>query len=164
MQPLDIQNARFAQKMRGYDTTEVEGFLKLVADQLADRLADAERVQNENREVRLRLQEMELRQAELQNALLRAQRVSEEIVANAKREAEVMVRDAELTGDRIVNQAVEQATRIEAKIVELRTARREVQLRLRNTLELYSRILEADMQDDQSTATVHTLPRIRRQS
>jgi cell division initiation protein len=162
--PLDILKMRFPQKMRGYDTSEVESFLKLVADQLADRLSEAERAQTESREVRLRLQEMELRQAELQNALLRAQRVSEEIVANAKREAEVMVREAEVTGDRIVNQAVEQATRIEAKIVELRTARREVQLRLRNTLELYSRILEADMQDDQSTATVHTLPRIRRQS
>ena len=35
-------------------------------------------------------------------------------------------------------------------------------MRLKNTLELHSAILEADMQDDQSTATIHTLPRARR--
>ena len=67
-----------------------------------------------------------------------------------------------MTGDRVVTQAVEQATKIEAKIMELRTSRREVQTRLKNTLELHSAILEADMQDDQSTATIHTLPRARR--
>lgn len=160
--PLDVLKMRFPQKMRGFDTAEVESFLKLVADELAARLGEVERAQAENRDLRGRLHDLEARQAELQNALLRAQRVSEEIVANAKREAENLLKEAELTGDRVVTQAVEQATKIEAKIMELRTSRREVQMRLKNTLELHSAILEADMQDDQSTATIHTLPRARR--
>jgi cell division initiation protein len=160
--PLDVLKMRFPQKMRGFDTAEVESFLKLVADELAARLGEVERAQTENRDLRGRLHDLEARQAELQNALLRAQRVSEEIVANAKREAENLLKEAELTGDRVVTQAVEQATKIEAKIMELRTSRREVQMRLKNTLELHSAILEADMQDDQSTATIHTLPRARR--
>jgi cell division initiation protein len=160
--PLDILKMRFPQKMRGYDTVEVEGFLKLVADELAARLGELERAQTENRDLRGRTHDLEARQAELQNALLRAQRMSEEIVATAHREAAVLLKEAELTGDRVVTQAVEQATRIEGKIAELRTSRREVQLRLKNTLDLYQAIVEADMQDDQSTATIHTLPRARR--
>lgn len=160
--PLDILKMRFPQRMRGFDTAEVESFLKLVADELAGRLGEVERAQAENRDLRGRMNELESRQAELQNALLRAQRVSEEIVANAKREAENLLKEAELTGDRVVTQAVDQATKIEGKIMELRASRREVQMRLKNTLELHSAILEADMQDDQSTATIHTLPRVRR--
>ena len=45
---------------------------------------------------------------------------------------------------------------------ELRMARREVQLQFKNTLDLFGRILEADMEEEQRTATVHTLPRQRR--
>ena len=89
--------------------------------------------------------------------------MAEEIVSTARQEAQLLVKEAELTGDRIVEQSLEQATRIEGRIGELRTARREVQLKFRNTLDLFSRILEADMQEEESrSATVHTLPRNRR--
>ena len=161
--PLDVQKMRFAQKMRGYDPDEVDGFLKVISEELASALAECERLQRVNRDQRDRLDEATSRQAELQEALLRAQRVAEEIVSTARQEAQLLVKEAELTGDRIVEQSLEQATRIEGRIGELRTARREVQLKFRNTLDLFSRILEADMQEEESrSATVHTLPRNRR--
>lgn len=160
--PLDIQKMRFPQKMRGADPAEVEGFLRLVAEDLAGRLAELDRLAADNRGLRERLREVEGHQRDLQDALVRTQRVSEGLIESAKREAENLVKEAELTGDRIVGQAVEQATRYESKISELRAARREVQWKLKNTLELYGRILEADMQEEQSTATVHTMPRARR--
>jgi cell division initiation protein len=160
--PLDIQKMRFPQKMRGYDQGEVEAFLRLVAEELTARLGELDRLGVENRSLRERLREVEERQRDLQDALLRAQKVSEGLIESAKREAENLVKEAELTGDRIVGQAVEQATRFESRIAELRAARKEVQWKLKNTLELYGRILEADMQEEQSTATVHTMPRARR--
>jgi cell division initiation protein len=90
---------------------------------------------------------------------LPAQKVAEDITAASKREAELLVKEAELTADKVVQQALEQTARIEGKIQELRTARREVQLKLKHTLELFGSILEADMDDERSTATVRTLPR-----
>jgi cell division initiation protein len=160
--PLDIQKMRFPQKMRGSDPAEVEAFLRLVAEELTTRLGDNDRLTAENRTMRERLGALEERQRDLQDAMLRAQRVSEGLIDSAKHEAENLVKEAELTGDRIVGQAVEQATRYESRISELRAARKEVQFKLKNTLELYGRILEADMQEEQSTATVHTMPRARR--
>ena len=70
--PLDILKMRFPQRMRGFDTAEVESFLKLVADELAGRLGEVERAQAENGVLRGRMNDLESRQAELQNALLRA--------------------------------------------------------------------------------------------
>ena len=93
-----------------------------------------------------------------------AHQVSDEITANARREAELMVKEAEMTADKIVQQAIERSTRFEGKIAELRTARREMQLRCKNTLDLFQRILEAEMEDERNTATVLTLPRKRREA
>ena len=160
--PLDIQKMTFAQKMRGYDTTEVTNFLQLIADELQTRLAENERLQQLVRDHAERLKNSEARQNDLQDALLRSQKIADEILGNAKREAQLMIKEAELTGDRIVTQSIEPATHIESRMSELRMARREVQLQFKNTLDLFGRILEADMEEEQRTATVHTLPRQRR--
>lgn len=161
--PLDIHKMRFATKMRGYDPEEVDGFLKVLTEEMATALSECERLQRVNRDQKDRLDEATARQAQLQEALLRAQRVADEIVSTARQEAQLLVKEAELTGDRIVEQSLEQVTRIETRIAELRIARREVQLKFRNTLDLFSRILEADMQEEEGrSATVHSLPRNRR--
>jgi cell division initiation protein len=164
MTPIEVQKMQFSRRLRGLDAAEVENFLQLLAEEMAARLAELDQVRSENRSQRERVQALEARQDELQDALVRSQRVSDEILSTARREAEVMIKEAELTGDRIVSQALEQASKIEGRIGELRTARRDVQLKLRNMLELYGTILEADTLEDQSTATVHTLPRTRRRS
>jgi len=160
--PLDLRKTRFNTKMRGYDPREVDELLALASEELAARLGDVERLEMELRGHRDRLHQAEERQRELQEALLRAQKVAEEIVANARREAELLVKEAELTGDRVVAQALEQATRIEARIGELRTARRELQIKLKHTLEVFERMLESEIEEERSTATLHTLPRGRR--
>ena len=162
--PLEIQKMRFSQRMRGFDPTEVESFLSQVAEEMTGRLAHVERLERENRYYRQRLEESVQREHQLQQTLLRAQKVSDEILANAKREAELMVREAEMAADKIVQQAIEQSTRIEARIAELRTQRREVQLNFKNSLDLFQSVLEADMEDERSTASVLTLPRKRREA
>ncbi len=136
----------------------------LLAEELAARIAQIEKLERENRYYRQRLEETEHREHQLQQTLLRAQKVSDDITANARREAELMVKEAEIAADKIVQQAIEQSTRIEAKIAELRTNRRELQLKFKNTLDLFQRILEAEMEDERNTATVLTLPRKRREA
>lgn len=162
--PLEIQKMRFNQRMRGYDPSEVESFLSLLAEELTNRLAQVDKLERENRYFRQRLEEGEQREHQLQETLLRAQKVSDEILANARREAELTVKEGEMAADKMVTQAIEQSTRIEGKMADLRTARRELQLRFKNTLELFQRILEAEMDDDRNTATVVTLPRKRREA
>jgi cell division initiation protein len=158
--PLAIGKMRFRRVFRGYDPAEVEEFLNLASEELAKALGDAERWQKERERLEVRLRQGEERERELQDTLLRAQRVSDEILANAQREAQLLVREAEITADRLVQSAIEQAQGVERGIAELRHRRRELQLKLRNTLELYDRILEADMQEDQERrATIHAMPR-----
>ncbi|MEM6792579.1 MAG: DivIVA domain-containing protein [Acidobacteriota bacterium] len=157
--PLDIRKMDFPRKMRGLDPDEVADFLQLVADELAARLGDIARLQQENQSLSERLGEAMDRQQELQEALLHAQKISKDITDHARREADVLIREGQIAADDMVNQAIEQAGRIESKTTELRTMRRELHLKLRNSLELFGRILEADMEDERSTAIVRTLKR-----
>jgi cell division initiation protein len=154
----------FPQKMRGCDAAEVSNFLALVAEELAGRLSQIDRLERENRYYKQRVEETEDREHQLQQTLVRAQKVSEEITANAKREGELVVKEAEMAADRIVQQAIEQSARIEARIGELRALRRELQVKFKNNLDLFQRILEAEMEDERNTATVLTLPRKRREA
>lgn len=162
--PLEIQRMHFPQKMRGCDAAEVSNFLALVAEELAGRLSQIDRLEREHRYYKQRVEETEDREHQLQQTLVRAQKVSEEITANAKREGELVVKEAELAADRIVQQAIEQSARIEARIGELRALRRELQVKFKNNLDLFQRILEAEMEDERNTATVLTLPRKRREA
>ncbi|HEV8631171.1 MAG TPA: DivIVA domain-containing protein [Thermoanaerobaculia bacterium] len=160
--PLAIGKMKFGHTLRGYNTSEVEDFLSLVSEELAKSLGEMEKLREERDRLERRMRQGEDRERELQDTLLRAQKVSDEILANAQREAQLLVKEAELTADRLVQQAIEQASGVERGIGELRHRRRELQLKLKNTIELYARILEADMLEDQERrATIHAMPRER---
>lgn len=160
--PLEIQKMRFPQRMRGADVQEVTAFLGLVAEELAARLADLERLATENAGLRARVQEAEERERTLQEMLVRAQKLSDEIAASAQRDAQLVRREAELAADRMLSQAIEQATHLEARISELVVARKELHGKCKAALELFGKLLEADIEEERSTATVHVLPRVRR--
>ena len=162
LQPLEIQKTRFAQKLRGYDPTEVENFLALVAEDLTQRLAEIERLERENRSLRERMVTAEGREQQLHDAILRGKKVSDEMIVTSQREAQLLVKEAEITSERMVGQAAERAAEVESRIHELRTRRKEMQLKLKGTIELFQQILEAEMEDERTNATVHTLARSRK--
>lgn len=155
--PLAIRKMQFPQKMRGLDPQEVEEFLNLVADELAESLRRLDDQQRRNHALKKRLREVQERERSLQDTLLKAQRLSDEIVGNAQKEAQLIVREAELTADKVVQQALDQVAIVDKKTVELRQKRKELHLKFRNTLDLFTSILEADREDEKKVATVHQL-------
>lgn len=159
LQPLEIQKTRFAQKLRGYDPVEVENFLALIAEDLTQRLAEIERLERDNRRLAERVEHAEGRERQLQETIVRGKKVSDEMIATSQREAQLLIKEAEIAADRLVTQAAERAQQIDGKIAELRTRRKELQIKLKGTLELFAQILEADFEDERANATVHTIGR-----
>lgn len=159
LQPLEIQKQRFAQKLRGYDPVEVENFLALVAEDLTQRLAEIAQLERENRRLAERVERAEERERQLQETMVRGKKVSDEMIATSQREAQLLIKEAEIAADRLVTQAAERAQQIDGKIAELRTRRKELQIKLKGTLELFGQILEADFEDERANATVHTIGR-----
>ena len=159
LQPLEIQKTKFGQKLRGYDPVEVENFLALVAEDLTQRLAEIARLERENRLLTERLERAEERERQLQETMVRGKKVSDEMIATSQREAQLLIKEAEIAADRLVTQAAERAQQIDGKLAELRARRKELQIKLKGTLELFGQILEADFEDERASATVHTIGR-----
>ena len=93
---LRIHQQQFKTRLLGYDSAGVDQFLEMVAEEL-------ERLHKQNNELkeelvrtRSALEEMRKREAMLKETLLTTQRMTDDIKANARKEAEVTVADAEL--------------------------------------------------------------------
>lgn len=164
LSPLAIRKTRFQRRLRGYDPREVEDFLEVVGEELTRALSEVDRLRQQVIKLEQRLHLGEDRERELQETLVRAQKVSEEIMANAQREAQLLVKEAEITGDRIVQQAIDRTHAVERGIAELRQRRQELRLKLEATLQIFQSALDADLADEEAPrGTVHTLPRRRQE-
>ena len=141
--PLDIQQAQFRVRFRGFDMVEVDNFLDLVANELEELLRENNRLQEEDRQKLERIQELEGAEKDLRNALISAQQICEEMKNNARKEGELIVEEAKGNAKRIVEEAHAQAAQIGAEITQLKRQRTEFEASLRATLETHSRLLEA---------------------
>ena len=93
------------------------------------RLGEIDRLERDNRSLRERVAHSEERERQLHDAILRGKKVSDEMISTSQREAQLLVREAEITAERMVGQAAERAAEVESRIGELRMRRKELQLK-----------------------------------
>ena len=80
--------------------------------------------------------------------LVTTQRLVEEMKLAAKREADLIVREAELRGDKAVEAARSEEAKLRVEIQALRRLRRQAAEEVASTLDRYQRLLHAEAEDD----------------
>ena len=118
--PLEIQKQVFARKLKGFDPAEVRAYLQMVAEEIEILIRDVDRLSRENGMLREDLDDHNQRERILKDTLLSAQKVSEDVKANARKEAELIVKDAELLSERLVSQAMTRVHDLERTIQDLK--------------------------------------------
>jgi cell division initiation protein len=88
------------------------------------------------------------RERSLQDTLVTTQRLVEEMKMAAKREADLIVREAELRGDKAVEAARSEEAKLRVEIQALRRLRRQAAEEVASTLDRYQRLLHAEAEDD----------------
>ena len=117
--PLDIENKTFGkQAINGYSTQEVHEFM-------AELLEDYERIYKENKEFKEKieslnqgLQHYKSIEDTLQNALVVAQGTAETVKANARVEADNIVKEAELNARKSVEEIGQRVLEKQLKLEE----------------------------------------------
>ncbi|MDK2849104.1 MAG: cell division initiation protein [Desulfuromonadales bacterium] len=140
--PIDIQQHRFKTRALGYDKAGVDCFLEQVADELERFHLQVQQLKEELARTRSALDEMKEREITLKEALLTTQRMTDELKANARKEAEIIVAEAELKGDRIVQDARDRHVELVADIQELKRQKISFESGLRAVVESHMRLLE----------------------
>jgi len=116
--PLEIQKQIFARKLKGFDPDEVRAYLHMVAEEIEILIRDVDRLSRENLMLREDLDDHNQRERILKDTLLSAQKVSEDVKMNARKEAELIVKDAELLSERLVSQAMSRVADLEKTMKE----------------------------------------------
>ena len=148
--PLEIQKQVFARALKGYNPDEVRGYLSLVAEEIERLVKDVDRLSRENAMLRDELDDHSQRERILKDTLLSAQKVSEDVKSNARKEAELIVKDAELLSERVIAQAMQRVSDIERSIQDLKIERIAVRARLQGTLDTVQHVIALDA-DQEST-------------
>ncbi|HET7754737.1 MAG TPA: DivIVA domain-containing protein [Anaeromyxobacteraceae bacterium] len=140
---LDITHRRFARKMRGYDPEEVHAFLGDVAEAFEALTTELQGLQDEVSRKDEEMAELRSRERVLQDTLITAQKTCEELRDNARKEADLLVAEAELQADRIVQGAHARFQRIVDDIGELKRQRIQLAAQLRSVLRAHDKLVEA---------------------
>ena len=153
LSPLDIRQQQFTVKMfRGLDPQEVDAFLEDVAD-------DYETLLRENASLKEQLGGHEERargvtetEKTLKDTLVTTQRLAEEMKENAKREAQLMLRETALSGEKLMEEARAEEAKLRTEIKALKRVRRQLVEDLRETVERYQRALAGDLEAEGTDA------------
>jgi len=147
LSPLEITQREFGRKFRGLDPEEVHTFLEQISEEMTrlvqettDRAAQIQRL-----EAQLRVHQE--REDSLRNTLVSAQKMTDEIKANATREADLVLKEAELKAERLLEQAHRKLAQVQAEIAELLRQRDLFAAKLRGLLKTHLELL--DIQPDE---------------
>ena len=157
--PLEIQKQIFARKFKGFDPNEVRAYLQLVAEEIEVLLLSVDRLTRENAMLREDLEDHNQRERILKDTLLSAQKVSEEVKSNARKEAELIVKDAELLSERLVSQAMTRVADLERTIQDLKMERRAARNKLQATLDTISQLLMLDAEQEANELPITSIHR-----
>lgn len=157
--PLEIQKHEFTRKWKGFDPVEVETFLALVAE-------DLEEIARANADLTTRVQLVTEENAEhrereriLKETLLTAQAASENIRAQAQKQAELSLREAQIHAERLTHSALQRSADIEKAIQELKLHRANFRLQLQKMIELFQQVLDFDRDEDDKERPLSYLTR-----
>ena len=155
--PLEIQRQTFSRTIKGYNADEVRAYLHLVAEEIERLVKDVDRLARENAMLREELNDHNQRERILKDTLLSAQKVSEDVRANARKEAELIVKDAELLSDRLMAQAQSRMADLERAIQELKMERRAARNKLQTMLDTTQQLLMLDVEQEANEEPITSL-------
>lgn len=139
--PLDIHHKEFGRSIRGYNEGEVDEFLDEVADELErlfkENIDLSERIEAADEKVK-GYQDME---RTLHNTMVSAQKSAEDIVAKAKHEAELVLKDAEVKAKEIIHNALTQKQKTQSDLMRIKQAEEEFRGKFKALLDSHIRSL-----------------------
>jgi len=118
--PIDIQQKRFHVGFRGYDKTEVEMFLDLVRDEMESLVREIAELREFRLSYEQRLHELNEKEEIIKNTMVMTQKLMEDQKDNARKEAALITKDADIRSQQIMSNAQEEKARLNAEIQDIK--------------------------------------------
>lgn len=140
--PIDINGHTFAVKLRGFDQEEVRSFLNLVSTEFEALISANNALKEKLAQLEASVSDLKERERILKETLLTAQRLADGMREEARKEAALIVKEAEVKGGQLLDQAARKAGDLEGVITALRVEREAFAQRIRSAVEQHLRLLD----------------------
>jgi cell division initiation protein len=118
--PNDLQNIAFKKSMMGYNILQVEDVLLKVVEDLSELIKENAKLKEKLEDSQDKVKYYKTIENNLHNSLIIAQQTSEEIVANARDNADNIVKEAELKAQQIIDEAHKQVLNVKFEYENLK--------------------------------------------
>lgn len=161
--PLVIKQKEFSTRFRGFDVQEVDIFLEEVAREFESQETAIEQLRQENHRLNLENQGYRKREESMRNAMIQSQRVLDQMKENAEKSAQVIIANAEVEAEKILNRTHKRLSQLHSDITELKRQRIQLEMQIGSVLESHSKLLEMTKEEnkaaDESDAAVRFIRR-----
>ena len=143
MTATDIRQQQFAVRLfRGFDPQEVDAFLEEMADEVEELTRENALLKEQLIQVEEKSKGIEGREKTLQETLVTTQKIAEEFKENSRREAELILREAHLRAEKVMQDTRDEHAKLTAEVGGLRRLRRQLAEEIMNTLATHKRLAE----------------------
>jgi cell division initiation protein len=151
---IDIQRQKFQIKLKGYDQDEVHTFLQSVSETVEELSRQSDQYKQEIDRLRESLNDYEERDHILKNTLVTAQKTSETMAINAKKEAELIIKEAEFKAAKLMEHAQSQVLKIQKDMLDLRLQRKALQDKIQTSIHIMQKILEYQKEEEKQAEKI----------
>jgi len=146
--PLDIKKQEFRKSLRGYEAIEVDTFLEMVAEEFEALIREKNALHDEALKLRTQLRDYQSVEKALQDTLMTAQQSITESRQNSERQADLIVREAEIKAEKILEEAKLKLAELKNELVLIKSQKDSFARRLRYLLTSQLDLIEVLESDD----------------
>lgn len=118
--PLDIRKHEFKKSLRGFDTDEVSAYLDMISIEFENLIRENSILTERTASIDSQLKKYRDIESTLQETLLSAQRAREETIKIAKKQADIIIREAEVKAASIVEGGRRELSALRSSFNELK--------------------------------------------
>ena len=146
--PLDLRQQKFRTIFRGLDPIEVAAFLTAVADDYEEALRETDRMRQEVARLEGLVRGYVEQEKSLQNTLMSAQRIADEITTGAETNAVRIVREAESRSELLLEKTQARVEDIQRDIDGLKLRKRDIEATLESSIQALRNTLDFVREQD----------------
>jgi cell division initiation protein len=143
LSPLDIHNKEFGRSFRGYDEDEVDDFLEKIIQDYEGMIRQNRDLESQVESITEKLLHFTNIEESLGKAIIVAQETAEEVKNNARKESQLILKEAEKNADRIVSEALNKSRKIANEVEEVQRYAAIFRARFRSLIQAQLEMLES---------------------
>ncbi len=149
--PEVIKQKEFSTRFRGFDVHEVDNFLETVAYEFEKLNHQIQAMKEENHRLDLENEGYKKRETSLKRVMIQSQKVLEQMKHNSRKSAELVIANAEVEAEKILNRAHQRLSQLHSDITELKRQRMQIEMQISTVIESHSKLLEMSKEENKAS-------------